>query len=64
MLEPTRRTFRQDAGDVTMVMTALERAKLRGGLVVVTSHDPRVIDGDWSDRRWELRQGAMAPDHE
>jgi putative ABC transport system ATP-binding protein len=57
-------TAHQDAEAVTMVMTVLERAKLRGGLVVVTSHDPRVVDGPWSDRRWELRQGALAPDSE
>lgn len=53
-------TAHQDGDGVALVMAALERVKLRGGLVVVASHDPRVIGGPGPDRRFVLRHGVLS----
>lgn len=52
-------TAHQDAEAVGLVVRCLERAKRRGAVVVVASHDSRLLGGTAPDRSWELRRGIL-----
>ncbi len=52
-------TAHQDAEGADVVMTQLSQARSRGAVVVVTAHDPRLIDAAWADVRWHLADGAL-----
>ena len=49
----------QDAGGTEIVIRALKAARARGAVVVVTAHDPRLVDAELADARWYLEQGRL-----
>lgn len=49
----------QDAEGAERVMAQLSLARDRGAVVVVSAHDPRLIEAQWADARWHLEGGAL-----
>ncbi|PIE18256.1 MAG: hypothetical protein CSA66_04920 [Proteobacteria bacterium] len=52
-------TAHQDATATDVVLAALARARGAGAGVVVTGHDPRLIDADLADARFTLTDGHL-----
>lgn len=52
-------TAHQDAGGTEVVLAALAAARAAGAVVVVTAHDPRLVDADLADDRWRLVEGRL-----
>lgn len=52
-------TSHQDAAGAQVVMRALSAARERGAAVVVTAHDPRLVDAPLADARWYLEGATL-----
>lgn len=55
-------TAHQDNAGTARVIDVLRKARDRGAVVVVTAHDPRLIDADLADQRLRLVEGRLLPD--
>ena len=52
-------TAHQDAAGSKIVIEALSAARERGAAVVITAHDPRLVEAGLADARWHLEDGDL-----
>lgn len=52
-------TAHQDDGGAEIVRGVLAAARDRGAAVVITAHDPRLVQSDLPDLRWRLEQAKL-----